>query len=192
MNNFNKIISIAFGAGLAVLIGGCDHKEQRATYDGTPARTSVGTEIDDTVITTRVKTAYTGDSDLRGMGIKVETRKGIVMLSGFVNNSSMARHAVDTARGIEGVKSVDDAMSIKNDNVSVGNKIDDSIITAKVKSALLEDARIKSADIAVVTRKGQVQLSGYVNNQLQIDRAIAISRSINGVHDVINEMTIKN
>jgi hyperosmotically inducible protein len=92
MNNFNKIISIAFGAGLAVLIGGCDHKEQRATYDGTPARTSVGTEIDDTVITTRVKTAYTGDSDLRGMGIKVETRKGIVMLSGFVNNSSMARH----------------------------------------------------------------------------------------------------
>jgi hyperosmotically inducible protein len=194
MNNFNKTTGVVLAASLAVLISGCDqNKGQRpATYDATPAQTSVGTVIDDTVITTRVKAAFTGDSDLVGLGIKVETRKGIVQLSGFVNNGAMAKRAVDTARVMEGVKGVEDAMSIKNDNVSVGNKIDDSIITAKVKSALLGDARIKSVDIAVVTRKGQVQLSGFVNNQMQIDRAMAISRSIEGVQDVINEMTIKN
>ena len=73
----------------------------------------------------------------------------------------------------------------------MGNKLDDGIVTAKVKSALLSDPGVKSVDIAVVTRKGEVQLSGFVDNQAQIDRAIDVTRAVEGVQVVANEMSIK-
>ena len=76
-------------------------------------------------------------------------------------------------------------------STTVGTKIDDSVVTTRVKSALLGDPTIKSFDIAVVTRKGEVQLSGFVNNQDQIDHAIKIARSVPGVHSVTNKMSIK-
>jgi len=76
-------------------------------------------------------------------------------------------------------------------STTVGSQIDDSVVTTRVKSALLGDPTIKSFDIAVVTRKGEVQLSGFVNNQDQIDHAIKIARSVPGVHSVTNKMSIK-
>ncbi len=66
-------------------------------------------------------------------------------------------------------------------STTVGTKIDDSVVTTRVKSALLTDPNIKSLDIAVVTRKGEVQLSGFVDNQAQIDRAIEITRGVTAV-----------
>ena len=63
----------------------------------------------------------------------------------------------------------------------MGTDIDDSTITTKVKSALLADADVKSFDIKVETRKGEVQLSGFVDNQAQIDRAIAVAKGVEGV-----------
>jgi hyperosmotically inducible periplasmic protein len=76
-------------------------------------------------------------------------------------------------------------------STTVGTKIDDSVVTARVKSALLADPNIKSFDIAVVTRKGEVQLSGFIDNQTQIDRAIEIAHGVDGVHSVTNKMSIK-
>jgi len=76
-------------------------------------------------------------------------------------------------------------------STTVGTKIDDSVVTTRVKSALLSDPSIKSFDIAVVTRKNEVMLSGFVDNQTQIDRAIEITRGVEGVESVINKMSIK-
>jgi len=94
-------------------------------------------------------------------------------------------------RGVAGVKSIDNKVSVKSATTTVGNKIDDGIVTAKVKAALLADANVKSLDIAVVTRKGEVQLSGFVDNQSQIDRAIEVSHGIEGARSISNEMSIK-
>jgi hyperosmotically inducible protein len=69
--------------------------------------------------------------------------------------------------------------------------VDDGVITTKVKSALLADPDVKSFDIAVVTRKGGVQLSGFVDSQAQIDQALAIAGKVDGVTTVGNEMSIK-
>ena len=66
-----------------------------------------------------------------------------------------------------------------------------AFVTTRVKSALLNEEAIKSHDIAVVTRKGEVQLSGFVDNQLQIDRALVVTRSVEGAVTVDNEMSIK-
>ena len=74
---------------------------------------------------------------------------------------------------------------------SVGTEIDDGVVTAKVKSALLADPSIKSFDIAVVTRKGEVQLSGFVDIQAQIDHASELARAVDGVKSVANEMSVK-
>jgi hyperosmotically inducible protein len=157
----------------------------------TPASTTVGTEIDDTVVTTKVKSALLSDQDIKGFDIKVETRKGIVLLSGFVDNQARADRAMLVARAVEGVKGIENNMTIKDGKVTVGNKVDDGIVTAKVKSALLSDPSVKSIDIAVVTRKGEVQLSGFVDSQTQIDRAIAVTRAVEGVQNVVNQMSIK-
>jgi len=74
---------------------------------------------------------------------------------------------------------------------SAGTEIDDGIVTAKVKSALLADPDVKSFDIAVVTRKGEAQLSGFVDNQTQIDHATELARAVDGVKSVANEMSAK-
>jgi hyperosmotically inducible periplasmic protein len=156
-----------------------------------PAKTSVGTKIDDAVVTTKVKTALLGDEQVKGSAIKVETRKGTVQLSGFADNQAQIDRAVNVARGIEGVAGVENAISLRDGSTTVGTKVDDGIITGKVKSALVSDPSVKSLDIAVVTNKGQVQLSGFVDNQAQIDQAVQVARSVQGVTSVDNKMSLK-
>lgn len=163
-----------------------------ADTTGAPApNITVGTELDDSVVTTRVKTALMDNVDIKSFDIKVETRKGEVMLSGFVDNQAQIDMAVASTRNVEGVKGVDNKITLKQGEASIGNKLDDSVITTKVKTALLADASIKSLDIMVVTSKGEVQLSGFVNNQGQIDRASEVAKGIEGVTKVSSDMSIK-
>jgi osmotically-inducible protein OsmY len=74
---------------------------------------------------------------------------------------------------------------------STGEDIDDTAITAKVKSALLNDSRVKSSDISVTTFKGTVQLSGFVDNSDQKAAAKEDARAVPGVKDVDNNVTVK-
>ena len=91
-----------------------------------------------------------------------------------------------------GVVTVNNGVSLKGAPTTIGTKIDDGIITAQIKAALMADDSVKSADIAAVTRDGIVQLSGFVNNQPQIDRALALAGSIKGVVRINNEMSVKH
>jgi hyperosmotically inducible periplasmic protein len=75
--------------------------------------------------------------------------------------------------------------------ITVGTQVDDAGITASVKSALLADPGTKDLGISVVTFKGEVQLTGFVNNQGQIDQATQIARAAEGASSVKNELIIK-
>ncbi len=156
-----------------------------------PSSTTLGTAIDDTVVTASVKSALLADADIKSIDFKVETRKGEVMLSGFVDNQSQKDRASTLVKAVNGVKSVQNNVTLKDGTTTVGNKVDDTITTAKVKAALVADEAIKSMDIGVVTRKGEVQLSGFVNSKSQIDRAVMIAAKVDGVSKVNNEMSIK-
>jgi osmotically-inducible protein OsmY len=79
----------------------------------TPQQSSTGEYIDDTVITTKVKTELANDNLLKSFQISVETRKGIVQLSGFVDSQYAVDKAGEIARGVEGVTSVDNALIVK-------------------------------------------------------------------------------
>lgn len=156
-----------------------------------PATTTVGTDIDDAVVTTRVKTALLADPMSKSFDIQVETRKGQVQLSGFVTAQTDIDNTITLVNKIEGVKGVDNGMTLKGGKVTVGNIVDDTVVTTKVKSALLGDKAMKSFDVAVVTRKGEVQLSGFANDQNQIDRAVQLAKAVDGVASVKNEMSVK-
>jgi len=72
-----------------------------------------------------------------------------------------------------------------------GEYVDDSVITTKVKSLLAADDFLKSFQIGVETFKGTVQLSGFVNSQKAVDKAVEITRSVKGVGSVKNNLIVK-
>lgn len=185
------LTAIACAAAL-LLVAACDNGPKNAQPGAAaPATVSVGTTIDDSVVTSKVKSALLADPDVKSFDLKVETRGGEVMLSGFVGNQAQVDRAIQVARGVEGVQVVSNKMDLKEGAATVGNNVDDGIITAKVKSALLADPNIKSFDIAVVTRKGEAQLSGFVDTQVQIDHATELARAVEGVKSVANGMSVK-
>jgi len=74
---------------------------------------------------------------------------------------------------------------------STGEYVDDSVITTKVKSLLAADDLLKSFQIGVETYKGTVQLSGFVNTQKAVDKAVQITRTVKGVTSVKNDLVVK-
>lgn len=74
---------------------------------------------------------------------------------------------------------------------SAGEVVDDSAITTKVKSALLAEKDVNSFDIKVKTFEGTVQLSGFVDSQWQIDKAVQVTAAVAGVQKVQNDLIHK-
>jgi osmotically-inducible protein OsmY len=72
-----------------------------------------------------------------------------------------------------------------------GEYVDDTVITTRVKAAVLAEPTLKSAEINVETFKGRVQLSGFVNSQTDINRAVVVARGVSGVTSVANDMKLK-
>ena len=69
--------------------------------------------------------------------------------------------------------------------------MDDAVITTKVKTAIFNEPTLKSAEINVETFKGKVQLSGFVNSQQDVNKAVAVARTVKGVESVKNDMRVK-
>jgi len=74
---------------------------------------------------------------------------------------------------------------------STGEVVDDSVITTKIKTLLANDEFLKSFQISVETRKGIVQLSGFVDSQKAKDKAGQIARGVGGVNSVRNNLVVK-
>ena len=74
----------------------------------------------------------------------------------------------------------------------VGNFMDDSTITAKVKAALVDHENIKSTDISVETNKKVVTLSGFVESQAQAERAVSAAKAVEGVASVSDKLHVRD
>ena len=74
---------------------------------------------------------------------------------------------------------------------SPGEYVDDTVITAKVKAAVLEEPSLKSAEINVETFKGIVQLTGFVRSRADINKAVEVAKGVKGVKSVKNDMILK-
>jgi hyperosmotically inducible periplasmic protein len=80
---------------------------------GNRTSASTGEYVDDSVISTKVKTALHMDDDVSGFQVNVETFKGTVQLSGFVDTQEQADRAEEIARGVDGVEDVDNNITVK-------------------------------------------------------------------------------
>jgi len=74
---------------------------------------------------------------------------------------------------------------------SAGEYVDDSAITTKVKTAILQEPGLKSSEISVETFKGVVQLSGFVGSRDDIRSAVKVASAVGGVKSVKNDMQLK-
>ena len=79
----------------------------------TPQQSSTGEYIDDSVITTKVKSLLAADDFLKSFDISVETYKGTVQLSGFVSSQAAVDKALQITRSVGGVKSVKNSLVVK-------------------------------------------------------------------------------
>lgn len=75
--------------------------------------TSMGTKLDDTALVSKVKAALIDADKVKSGQINVEARGGIVQLGGFVSSEGMRDRAIEVAKGVKGVKQVDDALFVK-------------------------------------------------------------------------------
>jgi len=176
----------AFGVAVSVLVlaPGCA---------STATSASTGEFIDDSVITSKVKAALVHDDATPGAAIKVETFKGTVQLSGFVDNEAQKTQASVIAAKTDGVKTIinDIVISSTLTKSSAGEFIDDSVITTKVKSALLRDDGTPGASVKVDTLKGVVQLTGFVDGAAQKTQAGIVAAKVAGVKNVLNNIVVK-
>jgi hyperosmotically inducible periplasmic protein len=153
--------------------------------------TTMGTDVSDTAITASVKSALLADDVVKGLDVQVETRKGTVQLSGFVDSQAQIDQAVVLTRAVSGVNFVENGITLKGGAGGMGTQMDDTAVTGRVKTALLADPDIKSLDISVLTSEGTVQLTGFVKNKAQIDKAVAIAGAAEGAKTVKNELMVK-
>lgn len=74
---------------------------------------------------------------------------------------------------------------------SLGEYVDDSTITAKVKTAIFNEPDLKATEVNVETFKGVVQLSGFVSSEADRAKAVEVARKVGGVKAVRNDMRLK-
>jgi osmotically-inducible protein OsmY len=104
MSKRNRILSFLICVTLVTVYLGCA---------STPTREGTGEYVDDSAITTKVKAAIFNDPSLKVFQINVETFKGEVQLSGFVDSAQSVSKAGEVARGVAGVKSVKNNLIVK-------------------------------------------------------------------------------
>lgn len=154
------------------------------------AQKSAGEVLDDNTVNASVKAELIGAKGIPSTDINVETYRGIVLLSGFVESQQIKEQAGKIAQGVSGVQKVHNAIAIHS-KTSMGTKLDDTVLTGKVKTALMDDEVVKSGQINVESRGGVVQLGGFVSGDAMRKRALEVAGKIEGVKKVENALYVK-
>ena len=125
-------------------------------------------------------------------GLNVRANNGVVDISGTVRTSSEKSDIVKRARNVQGVRSVNENLTVsQNGSGGIGSYIDDASITTVVKGKLLGQSGLDSMDISVETTNGIVTLTGEVDNSAQIGLAEGVTKEADGVKQVVNHLTYK-
>ena len=152
----------------------------------------VGDFMDDSTITARVKAALIDDKNIRSSDISVKTENKVVTLSGSVDSAEQKDLAVNAAKTVKGVTSVNDQLRVVAEpSASLKGYAGDTAITSQVKAKLLADDIVPSRKVTVETRDGTVHLSGTVDSRQQADRAADIAKAVSGVKNVENNLSVK-
>ena len=151
---------------------------------------SAGAVVDDGAIATSVKASLLTEKGVPSSDVNVEVYKGVVLLSGFVKTQAEKDAAGKVAKNVKDVASVRNQLVV-HPSTSMGTKLDDSLVTGKVKAALMDAADVKSLHINVETHDGITQLAGFVATAAMKDKAGQITAGIDGVKSDDNVLVVK-
>lgn len=183
------------------------------------ATRDTSTMVNDAWVTTQIYAKFFADSDIKGRNIDVETVAGVVTLRGAVQSAAERNQAVAKAKGTEGVKQVVDKLTLpqaekppagesaekarSSSNAEqvkaharsaadrVGKGISDTWITTKVQAMYFLDKDVKGMQIDVATKGAVVTLTGTVPTEATRQKAVADARSIEGVAQVVDKLTVR-
>ena len=110
----------------------------------------------------------------------------------FKRTSVVILASLMSAGALVGCGTTDDRGAVESTAANAGRAVDDSVITGKVKAALVADPTTKAHQIEVETFQGRVQLSGFVESSEARSRAVEIARNVDGVKDVKNSLQLRN
>lgn len=168
-----------------IMVGGGAYEGYKVATDPR----SVGTQIDDGVITSKVKLKLLEDPITKARKIDVDTVNGVVTLTGVVDSEEERQRAVKITSGVEGVKKV--VNNLRIEKRTLGSYLSDKEITTKIKIKLIEDSELKALSIDVDTVNGVVTLTGVVESERQRIKALEHAKSISGVKKVIDNLQVK-
>jgi hyperosmotically inducible protein len=159
---------------------------------------AAGCSTNDPGITTAVKSRFAADDTVKAYQINVDTKDGVVTLSGTVETAAAKDQAVRLARETDGVTNVTDNLTVNAAATAgeraegaardTGNAITDGAVTGAVKAKLLADTTVGGLKIDVDTSGGVVTLTGTVRSAAERERAIAVTRETDGVKDVVDKL----
>lgn len=147
-----------------------------------------GTRNADSGVTSVIEASLEANDEVKARQVEVQTREGVVYLTGVVDTVEARREAGRVAWRTEGVSGVVNDLTVGE--TTVGNWVDDVMISSKVKSKLITNSEIKAADIDVSSSQGVVTLIGRVSTQTIKTDAERIARATKGVADVTNELLV--
>ena len=171
-----------------------------ATPDGGECEQSLALATNDQWLEMRLETAYLFNPHLNNLSIGTEVKNGNVMLSGTVRSEIDRDLAEEIARSLDGVKSVGNALDVREDTEQPGlaesdtdflQKVKDATTTAQVKTRLIGNGNIIAGEIDVDTQNNVVRLSGEVGSDTERQLAEFIAKNTAGVQSVSNELEIR-
>lgn len=142
----------------------------------------------DNRIESSAKQSYVFRTYLKGDEIKIQSKKGAVTLTGTVSEETHKLLAQDTVAGLPGVKSVNNRLEIKE---APPTENTDAWLLTKVKTTLMFHSSVNGTTTEVAVKDGVVTLRGYAASQAQKELTTEYSKDVDGVKNVINEMTVK-
>jgi hyperosmotically inducible protein len=149
---------------------------------------SEGTRHSDSGITSVVQASLEANDQVKARQVGIETREGVVYLTGVVDTEEARREAGRVAWRTEGVSGLVNDLTVGER--TVGSWVDDVMISSKVKSKLIANSEISAGDIDVSSSQGVVTLIGRVSSAVIKSDAERIARGTKGVSDVNNELLV--
>lgn len=186
MEESHKSLALETVTGLP----GVKSVDNRLEFKGDiPARSS------DAWLTSRVKTTLLYHRSVKGAATEVSSIDGVVTLRGTAVSHAQKQLTAEYAKDVEGVKDVKNEMTVlestKKAPRTIGEKIDDSSITAQVKMTLLNHRSTSALHTSVRTKRGVVTVSGEAKNASEKKLITKLANDIQGVNHVRNNMTIE-
>ncbi|MDX1582259.1 MAG: BON domain-containing protein [Thermoanaerobaculia bacterium] len=169
------IVSMTF----VLLLGGCSSTQ------------TTGEEVDDALITSKVKTKLAADPQVNPFEIDVDTLEGVVFLSGTVDTWDERMEAETLARETSGVLGVVNELDYGEPEPGAEQYFDDAEIVAKIEGRLALDTDVSPFDIDVDASDGVVTLRGTVKTVGNKREAEAIARNTGGVKSVRNQLSVE-